>query len=57
MPERENSSDHQRAFNEWEMLEMILNKGKALDGKLQEQTMKERFGGKFEDGYLMSQSL
>ena len=47
MPERENSSDHQRTFNEWKMLEIILNKGKALDSKLQEQTMKERFGDMF----------
>ena len=42
MPKHENSSDHQRAFKEWKMLEMTLNKGKTLDSKLQEQTMKER---------------
>ena len=42
MPEHENSSDYQKAFKEWKMLEMTLNKGKTFDSKLQEQTMKER---------------
>ena len=42
MPEHENSFDHQRAFKEKKMLEMILYKGKTLDSKLQEDTMKER---------------
>ena len=42
MPEHENSSDYQRAFKEWKMLEMTLNKGKTLDNKLQEQTREER---------------
>ena len=42
MPEHENSSDHERAFKEWELLEMTLNKGKTLDSKLQEKTVVER---------------
>ena len=28
MLEHENSSDHKRAFKEWKILEMTLNKGK-----------------------------
>ena len=40
IPEHENSSNHLRAFKEWKMLEMTLNK--TLDSKLQEQTMEER---------------
>ena len=42
IPEHENSCDHQRAFKEWKMLGMTLNKVKTFDSKLQEQTMKER---------------
>lgn len=42
MPEHENSSDHQRAFKEWKMLEVTFNKGKTFGSKLQEQTIKER---------------
>ena len=42
MSEHENSSDHQRAFKEWKILEMIFNKGKIFDSKVQEQTLKER---------------
>ena len=42
MPEHKISSDHQRVFKEWKMLEITLNKNKTLDSKLQEQTMKER---------------
>ena len=39
MPEYENFSDHQKAFKEWKMFEMTINKGTTLDTKLQEQTM------------------
>ena len=42
MHEPENSSNHQRVFKEWKMLEMTLNKSKTLDSKLPEQTMEER---------------
>ena len=43
MPKHEeNSSDYQRAFKEWKILEMTLNRGKTPDSKLQEQNMKER---------------
>ena len=42
MPEYENSS-----FKEWKILEMTLNKNEMVDSKLQEQTMKERFGKRF----------
>ena len=42
MTEHENPSGDQRVFKEWKMLKITLNKGKTLDSKLQEQTMKER---------------
>ena len=42
MPEHEHLSDHEKAFNKGKMLEMTLNKDKALDSKLQEQTLTER---------------
>ena len=31
-----------KAFKEWKMLKITLNKSKTLDSLLQEQTMKER---------------
>ena len=42
IPEHENSPDNQRVFKELKMLKMTLNKGKTLDSKSQEQTMKQR---------------
>ena len=46
MPQNENSVDHQSALKKWKMLEMILNKGKALDSQ-NKLWKKERFRDRF----------
>ena len=42
IPEHENSTENERTFKQWMIMEMTLNKGKIFGSKLQEQTMKER---------------